>query len=106
MVPAGGAQVFKNNAIVGNATGIDCSGSFPSGLILFQNTTDTGVSCTPPVCCSGDPKLTADFHLMSGSPCIDQLTPDPQVPDDIDGQSRPQGASGKSDCGADEFVTP
>jgi hypothetical protein len=107
-VPTGGDSVFRNNDLLGNAFGLLCSGSFASGLILFNNTTDTGPNCTPVSCCTGDPLLTADYHLMSGSPCLDRLSPDPLVPFDIDGQPRPQAPAGtaapKSDCGADELV--
>jgi hypothetical protein len=103
-VAAGGEQLFKNNTIVGNAVAMQCAGAISAGGLIFQgNTSVPGSGCTGTTCCTGDPLLTADYHLMSGSPCIDQLTPDPDVPDDLDGQSRPLGASLKSDCGADEF---
>jgi hypothetical protein len=101
--PPGGSEIFKNNDLLANGTGLQCLASFASGLILYGNTTDTGLGCTVAPCCTGNPMLTSDYHLMSGSPCIDQLTPDPQVPDDIDGQSRPYPVGGKSDCGADEY---
>jgi hypothetical protein len=100
-VPAGGMAIFKNNTLVGNAFGLSCSGTFPSGLIFSSNTNDTSPGCSPPTCCSGSLMLTADYHLMSGSPCIDKLDPDAQVLDDIDGQVRPYNL--KSDCGADEY---
>jgi hypothetical protein len=43
--------------------------------------------------------------LIAVSPCIDQRTPD-MVTVDIDGQTRPAGATARSDCGADEYVAP
>ena len=43
-----------------------------------------------------------DLHVMAGSPTIDRLAPASAPPDDVDAQSRPQGAM--SDMGADEWV--
>jgi len=101
-VPGGGDRFFKNNTVVNNATGLVCTGLSLSGLISFGNTNDA-IGCTPTSCCTGNPLLTSDYHLMSGSPCVDQLDFDPQVPDDLDGQTRPQGTKA-DDCGADELV--
>jgi Right handed beta helix region len=100
-VPTGKTGIFKNNTLVGNGTALQCSGSFASGLILYNNTNDVSPGCTPSPCCTGNPMLTSDYHLMSGSLCIDVLTPDTDVLDDIDGQVRPYNL--KSDCGADEY---
>ena len=44
-----------------------------------------------------------DFHLQAGSPGIDAGLNLPAVPDDMDGNARPQGAS--SDIGATEYST-
>ncbi|MBN1343641.1 MAG: hypothetical protein JXQ73_13215 [Phycisphaerae bacterium] len=53
----------------------------------------------------GDPLLTADGHLKSGSPCLDagdpNVPPDPNV-FDIDNETRI--VSGRIDVGADEFI--
>jgi hypothetical protein len=107
-VPAGNPSRFVNNTVVdNNAAGASCVSPYAiGGSISFGNITGDGSGCTVTTCCTGDPLLTTDYHLMSGSPCIDQLAPALSVPDDIDGQVRPQGASLKSDCGADEYVPP
>jgi hypothetical protein len=103
-VPAGKDQVFKNNTLTSNVIGLICSGTFPSGLVFDGNGMAYTPDCMPAACCSGaqSPMLTPDGHLMSTSPCIDQLTPDPDVTSDIDGDPRPYNKL--SDCGADEYV--
>jgi hypothetical protein len=105
VVPAGGEQLFKNNTIVGNGTAMRCFDVHSTtGLILQGNANAPDTTCVgAATCCTGDPLLTADYHLMPGSPCVDQLAFDPDVPDDLDGQARPLGTSMKSDCGADEL---
>lgn len=103
--PSGGDQTFKNNTIVANGSGTICTGSIQIAGSLFSGNTNDSIGCTVASCCGpGDPMLTADYHLMAGSPCIDQLTPDPMITHDIDGDPRPIGL--KSDCGADEFRAP
>ncbi len=49
----------------------------------------------------GDPKLTADYHLTSSSPCRNAGGTTDFPSDDLDGEARP--LEGTSDCGADEF---
>jgi len=48
-----------------------------------------------------NPLLSADYHLLQGSPAINAGIALPWVANDIDGQSRPEGAT--SDIGADEY---
>jgi hypothetical protein len=106
MGPVPNTTRFLNNTVVQNgAVGISCATDVPvSGSILYGNVTGDSAGCTITACCSGDPMLTADYQLMSTSTaCIDQLAPAMSTAHDIDGQLRPRGASGKSDCGADEF---
>jgi hypothetical protein len=45
--------------------------------------------------------LQGNFHLMNGSPCKDAADPASTIPDDIDGDMRPQGP--RRDMGADEI---
>ena len=48
----------------------------------------------------GAPTSSGDYHLQSGSDCIDEGTGTGAPSDDIDGDSR----SGSIDMGADEYV--
>ncbi len=54
----------------------------------------------------GDPDFEADYHLISGSPGMNEGDPNPSVLIDFDGDLRPQGTPARSDMGADEFVPP
>ncbi len=91
--------VFDNNG-----PGIICSNDIQAvGIIASDNRFgDDSPQCGIPVCCTGNPMLTADYHLTSGSMCIDKVPANMSLPLDIDGNARPQGTA--SDCGADEFV--
>jgi hypothetical protein len=98
-----GTPRFLNNTVVSNiGTGIACNNSAVTivGSIAFGNTLDVSL-CTETSCCTGNPMLTADYLLMSGSPCIGKLSSTIAAPDDIDGQLRANGQM--NDCGADEF---
>ena len=103
-MPAGKPSRFLNNTVVtNNPVGFSCASSSPvTGSIVFGNLSGDGAGCAITACCTGDPLLTADYHLMAGSPCIDKLDPAMSVPDDIGGQARPLGS--KSHCGASEFA--
>ncbi len=50
---------------------------------------------------SEDPLVDASWHLLPGSPCIEQGTTTDAPPVDFDGELRPRG--GDIDIGADEF---
>jgi len=49
---------------------------------------------------TGDPRIDASFHLMSGSPCIDAGSSESAPATDFEGDSRPQGSA--HDIGPDE----
>lgn len=51
---------------------------------------------------NSDPKLCADGHLMSNSPCIDAGTTTGAPNTDMDNESRPVGSG--NDIGADEYL--
>jgi len=50
---------------------------------------------------SADPRVDASWHLLPGSPCIEQGTTTEAPPVDFDGELRPRGDD--IDIGADEF---
>ena len=125
-VPAGGPASLFNDTIAGNMIGgVVCVDGPPptpppsrthlSGLIVWGNSPDSDLlgNCSPTSvtmpCCGLDnlnqpldPKLTSDWHLMSGSPCIGKLASGQSTGYDIDGQPR---TGAMVDCGADEFVS-
>jgi hypothetical protein len=95
---------FVNNTIVeNNPVAFSCATDISiNQSIVFGNTSGDGAGCTIATCCStGNPLLTTTYRLMSGSPCADKIDTTMSLPDDIDGQARPNGV--KSDCGADEL---
>ena len=103
-LPVDAVHRFVFDTVVNNnASGISCTGAYPvSASIIYGNTTGAGAGCAIATCCPDvDPRLTTDFHLMSGSACVDQVTDAMMVTHDLDGQPRPRGP--KSDCGADEL---
>jgi hypothetical protein len=111
-LPNAGFGRFANNTVVNNASiGVSCTSSTydVSTSIVFGNQGGDSVGCSGAPCCgptNPNPNLNpTTLHLMSGSPCIDQITPSAStVTVDIDGDPRPTMLPGKLDCGADEFV--
>jgi hypothetical protein len=107
VVPSAGKPArFVNNTVASNnPVGISCSGAVaaPGALAHGNLSVDISAACNITPCCTGDPMLSADYHLTAASvACIDKLDISMSVvPDDIDGDTRPQGP--KSDCGADEL---
>jgi hypothetical protein len=80
-----------------------CGDAYPIGASILRGNVggvEATANCVLTACCPGvDPLLTADYHLMSGSPCIAQVASSMLVADDLDGQARPATLS---DCGADQ----
>ena len=106
---------FWFNTVVDNqAQGVVCTTNTQSldGVLLWMNTGGDQVHCTMATSSKSgandvrDPQLstTAPYHLTTASPCKDFVDATVTHPaDDIDGDSRPRPATGKLDCGADEF---
>ena len=82
----GSTATLDHTLFYGNASG-DTGGS---GLVV-QTSSITGQH----------PLLSADYHLLQGSPAINAGVAIPWIVTDIDGQSRPEGAA--PDIGADEY---
>jgi hypothetical protein len=110
---ADGSKVY-NNTIVGNTTGLVFGYRNVSGgneirnNIFYQNTTpykDNGKNIINNNFTDQDPKFVnasaKDFHLQQASPAIDAGASLPEVPDDIEGNSRP--ARSAYDIGAYEY---
>jgi hypothetical protein len=119
-VPAGGLHRFWFSTIVNNQDrGLVCADSTQSltGMLLYGNVAGDWVGCamdptnskwqspgtgsdvTDPAFSSTNP-----YHLTSSSHCKDFIVSTVAHPDDdLDGDSRPRPATGKLDCGADEY---
>jgi hypothetical protein len=99
-----------------------------SGMLLYHNVNGDFSNCslaiksegTPPIESGADSKWetpgrgsdisdpafnsSRPFHLTLSSKCRDYVDPSlPHPMDDIDGELRPRPATGKLDCGADEY---
>jgi hypothetical protein len=116
MVHASGWLVAHNTALLLNSTGVtwameargaESEGAFAYNLTNMDifldrdgaNATDNGSITNAQSSWFADP-ATADLHLVdTATDAIDQVTPLPQVSDDIDGDERPNGLP---DVGADE----
>lgn len=105
---AGRAMVFRNNTIVDNAVGgLICAGAYPvKGLLVGNNAVEQILGCTHGAGSVVTMGMLSGFdgarpyHITPTSPCYNAGDPTDFPPDDLDGDSRPQG--GRSDCGADE----
>jgi len=110
-IPIGGTARFANNTVINNSSiGVSCSSATydVSTSIVHGNQGGESGGCSGASCCGAtnpDPMLDASFHLMSGSPCIDQITATSStVTLDLDQDPRPTPpTTAKLDCGADEF---
>lgn len=96
---------FSNNIIYANIVsggGLQIGGS-ANCLTTYSDIGPQGVSATGNI--NLDPMFIAplqgNFHLMNSSPCKDAADPASTIPDDIDGDVRPQGP--RRDMGADEI---
>ncbi len=99
--------VFSNNIVYGNT--VSGGGKQFGGSTNCSTTySDIGPDATPGAGnINEDPQFMSlqqgNFHLASTSPAKDAADPSSMLPDDVDGDARPQGAA--RDMGADE-VTP
>ena len=104
---------FWFNTVVDNQQlGVVCTSTSQSidGVLLSGNIGGDQFHCSMPATSKSggtdarDPQLDATYHLTATSPCrdfIDMTIPHPA--DDLDGESRPKPATGRLDCGADEY---
>ncbi|MCW5802545.1 MAG: right-handed parallel beta-helix repeat-containing protein [Deltaproteobacteria bacterium] len=92
--------VFNNDSVVIGGNPVQVSGA--NCLWTFSNIGPQFVNGTGNI--NVDPQFvdvtSGDLHLKSTSPCMDAANPNANVPDDFDGDPRPQGAA--HDIGADE----
>jgi hypothetical protein len=101
-----GPTKFAFNTVVGNgAIGVACGQAYTlTGILASGNGTADFTSSTcatnGTTSVSTTPNLGTNYHLTATSPCVN-AGGDICPPDDIDGDSRPQGAH--CDCGADEY---
>jgi hypothetical protein len=96
-----GIVTLTNNIVAGHVIGIDTSAPFSGTLSantnLFWNTSDPVIGTNT---IRQDPRLTANYHLGSGSPALDAGLTIPWLTVDLEGIPRPQGS--KYDLGAFE----
>jgi len=106
-----GPKTFSFNTVAANAgIGVFCATGTNYSIInsVVAGNGTAGVSgCvftdTCSMGCSSNPMLSTTYHLQSSvsSACVDKVTSGYPA-DDVDGDTRPQGAS--ADCGADELA--
>jgi hypothetical protein len=118
--PSSGPHRFWFSTIVNNQDrGVICYDNTQalSGMLLYGNVNGGWQNCTMDSTNSkwdspgtgsdvSDPAFSATnpYHLTSSSHCRDYINASLAHPsDDIDGDSRPKPATGKLDCGADEY---
>lgn len=107
----GNNPTIRNNIIVGNTgygvyseragTSVTYSDVWNNTVANYGGTASAGtgsISANPQFVNAG-----VDFHLQSGSPCIDTAHPTAYPPDDLDRYARPFGAG--ADMGAYEFYS-
>jgi hypothetical protein len=96
---------FRSSTLIDNVNGgVTCQDSMAvlTGLLLKGNDVNSG--CAVVESCMGDPMFspTRPYHLLDGSPARNKVNTGSAPWDDIDGEPRAD-ASGKTDCGADDF---
>jgi uncharacterized repeat protein (TIGR01451 family) len=113
----GGDPAIRSNIIINNTAGNAGGGIFSISEYsiptldyndLWNNTGGNYYDVNPGAHdISADPLLadiaSGDFHLSSGSPCIDAGDPDNYPETDFEGDDRPQGPA--PDIGADEYTS-
>jgi hypothetical protein len=103
VVCADGTQVLTGMLMSDNVGGgyLNCSLNMDKDNIAIDSKWDspgTGSDVRDPAFSSTNP-----YHLTSNSPCRNFVPASMEHPlDDLDGDARPRGAAGNSDCGADE----